>query len=252
MGTEPEPGADRPAFVDTDLRGARFVRADLSGAVMRGGFLDGADLDAPWLTTLLVNGVDVVPLVEAELDRRWPGRELRHASDPEGLRRAWAAVETAWQQAVDRVVAMPEGSVDAGVDGEWSFAQTVRHLVMATDTWLRRGVLGMSFEEAYHPAGLPNVEYASDGYDLSYFSAADPTWDEVLVARAGRQAMMRDVLAGVTPADLDAPRRHPWAPEVELSVRECLHTVLGEEWSHLRYAVRDLDALAAGRGSAAP
>ena len=249
---ELQPDAGPPTFVDTDLRGARFERADLSGAVMRGGFLDGADLDAPWLTSLLVNGVDVVPLVEAELDRRWPGRELRHATDPEGLRRAWAAVEAAWQQAVDRVVALPEGSVDARVDGEWSFAQTVRHLVMATDTWLRRGVLGMSFEEAYHPAGLPNVEYGTDGYDVSYFSADDPTWDEVLVVRAGRQAMVRDVLAALTPAELDGPRRHPGAPEVGLSVRECLHTILGEEWSHLRYAVRDLDALAAGGASAAP
>lgn len=244
---EPEPNGERPRFVDTDLRGARFVRTDLSGAVMRGGFLDGADLDAPWLESLVVNGVDVVPLVEAELDRRWPGRAERHATDPEGLRRAWAAVEAAWQQAVDRVATMPAGTVDLQVDGEWSFAQTVRHLVMATDTWLRRGVLGLSFAEAYHPVGQPNVEYATDGYDGSYFSATDPTWDEVLEVRAGRQAMVRELLAGITPADLAAPRRHPWAPEEGLSTLDCLGTILGEEWSHLRYAVRDLDRLDAGR-----
>jgi hypothetical protein len=26
-------------------------------------------------------------------------------------------------------------------------------------------------------------------------------------------------------------------------VRSCLHTILEEEWEHLRYATRDLDAL---------
>jgi len=63
-------------FTATNLRGARFIRADLSGAVMRGVDLLGADIDAPWLAedggTLLVNGVDVVPLVEAELNPASP------------------------------------------------------------------------------------------------------------------------------------------------------------------------------------
>src|SRR5512144_2210412 len=65
-------------FVDADLRGARFVEADLSGVVMRGVQVEGADIDAPWLLSgegsLLVNGIDVAPLVEAELNRRFPGR----------------------------------------------------------------------------------------------------------------------------------------------------------------------------------
>ena len=37
-------------FVDADLRGARFVRADLSGVVMRGVDVQGAEIDAPWLS----------------------------------------------------------------------------------------------------------------------------------------------------------------------------------------------------------
>lgn len=44
------------------------------------------EVDAPWLDgpggTFVVNGVDVVPLVDAELDRRFPGRSLRRATDP--------------------------------------------------------------------------------------------------------------------------------------------------------------------------
>ena len=77
-------------FVDADLRGARFVGANLSGAVMRGVQVEDADIDAPWLlsgeSSLLVNGVDVTPYVEAELNRRFPGRAEQRAEDPEGLR----------------------------------------------------------------------------------------------------------------------------------------------------------------------
>src|SRR5690606_8845747 len=85
-------------FEGADLRGARFVDADLAGVVMRGVQVEGMDVDAPWLpdgdVPLRVNGVDVVGFVEAELDRRFPGRELRRAADPEGLRAAWAALES--------------------------------------------------------------------------------------------------------------------------------------------------------------
>ena len=169
-------------FTDVDLRGARFVRSDLSGVVMRAAELGGADLDAPWLldggSTLLVNGVDVAPLVDAELDRRFPGREQRRAEDPDGLRAAWDAVERTWGATVERVAAMPAGTPDVSVDGEWSFAQTLRHLVMATDTWLGGAILGL--EAPYHPIGQPNAEYAADGYDPAVFATGVPSYDDVL------------------------------------------------------------------------
>ncbi len=160
-------------FVDADLRGARFVRSDLSGVVMRGVDVQGMDIDAPWLFdgegSLRVNGVDVVPLVEAELNRRFPGRSDRRADDPDGLRAAWASLERAWAATLERVAAMPEGTVDVSVGGEWSFAQTLRHLVMATDVWLGRAILGI--EQPFHPVGQPNVEYETDGNDMSVFAA---------------------------------------------------------------------------------
>src|SRR5258707_2935466 len=97
-------------FVDKDLQGARFNRSTLAGAVMRGVDVRGLDIDAPWLAdgALLVNGVDDVPFVEAELNRRFPGRELKQANDPDGLRTAWAALEPAWAAPVDRVGSMPQ------------------------------------------------------------------------------------------------------------------------------------------------
>ncbi|WP_088318602.1 DinB family protein [Kineosporia sp. R_H_3] len=234
-------------FVDADLHGARFVRGDLSGVVMRGVDVNGADIDAPWLLdgegSLLVNGVDVAPLVDAELDRRYPGRADRRAADPDGLRAAWAALERTWAATVDRAASMPAGTVDVSVDGEWSFAQTLRHLVMATDVWLRRAVLEV--EQPYHPLGQPNVEFEADGNDMSVFSTEVPSFAEVLEARAGRVAMVRDFLAAVTPDDLAVTRRNPWAPQYPETTLSCLHTILEEEWEHHRYAVRDLDALEA-------
>ena len=47
MGSPDEDAAR--TFVDTDLRKSRFVGCDLSGAVMRGVDIGGADIDAPWL-----------------------------------------------------------------------------------------------------------------------------------------------------------------------------------------------------------
>ena len=150
-------------FVEEDLAGARFERCDLTGAVVRGSAVGGLEVDDPWLgragEVLLDNGVDVVPFVEAELDRRFPGRSLRRETTAEGLRRAWDAVGAAWGAALDRAAALPPGSVDVRVEGEWSFAETLRHLVMATDAWLRVSVLGVAFDEAFHPWGLPHAEF---------------------------------------------------------------------------------------------
>ena len=215
-------------FTDKDLTDARFDRCLLNGAVLRGVDVDGMDIDAPWLLhggRLLVNGVDVVPYVEAQ-----PGN--RSAS--------WASVQSAWGAALDRAEGMP---VDEQVDGEWSFAQTLRHLVMATDIWLRGAVLKV--EDPLSPLGQPFAEYATDGFDTSVFVKETPAYDDVLAVRAERVGMVTDYLASATEADLAAPCRHPWAPDREVPALHCLHTVLDEEWSHLRFALRDLDALEA-------
>jgi len=235
-------------FIRADLRGARFVEADLSGVVMREVNVHRADIDAPWLSNgesfLLVNGVDVIPLVEAELNRRFPGREDRRAADPDGLRAAWAVLERTWATTLERVAAMPAGTVDVSVDGEWSFAQTLRHLVMATDVWLRRAIL--EIEQPFHPIGQANPSAEDDGLDMSIFMTDTPSYADVLEVRADRVAMVRDFLANVTTDELATTRKNPWAPEYPETTLSCLHVILEEEWEHHRYAVRDLDTIEAG------
>jgi hypothetical protein len=232
-------------FVDADLREARFVRTDLSGAVMRGVDLQGTDIDAPWLfdghSFLRVNGVDVTPLVEAELNRRFPGRAERHAGDPAGLHAAWAAVERTWAVTLARVEALPIGTVDIAVAGEWSFAQTLRHLVLATDGWLGKGI--WELDQPFHPLGLTDPSAADEGLDMSVFTTVTPSYAEVLEVRADRVAMVRDFLAGVTADELAATHPHPWGPEHRETTLACLHVILQEEWEHHRYAVRDLDTI---------
>jgi hypothetical protein len=232
-------------FVGADLRGARFIESDLSGVVMRGVQVRGADIDAPWLSEgdsfLRVNGIDVIPLVEAELNRRFPGRADRSAGDRDGLRAAWAALERAWAAALARVATMPAGTVDISVGGEWSFAQTLRHLVLATDMWLGRAILEV--EQPFHPIGLTDTSTEEDALDRSVFATATPSYAEVLEARAGRVTMVRDFLAAATPGVLAATRQDPHDPEGQETTLSCLHVIFEEEWEHYRYAVRDLDAI---------
>jgi uncharacterized damage-inducible protein DinB len=235
-------------FVEANLRGARFVESDLSGVVMRGVEVREAEIDAPWLsdgeTFLRVNDVDVIPFVEAELNRRFPGRADRRAGDPDGLRSAWAALERTWAATLERVQAMPDGTVDESVDGEWSFAQTLRHLILATDMWLRRAIL--EIEQPFHPIG--QIDAGSDdepGLDMSVFAAVAPSYAEVLEVRAGRVAMVRDFLAAITAAELTATHPNPHEPNHQETTLSCLHVILEEEWEHHRYAVRDLNAIEA-------
>src|SRR5215472_7704002 len=126
-------------FEQVDLAGARFRNVDLTGAVIRGALLVNVEIDG-LLQDVTVNGVDVVPLVEAELDRRYPDRAKMRPADADGFRQAWDILERLWQQTVARARGMPPDLLHERVDDEWSFIETLRHLVFATDAWVRRGI----------------------------------------------------------------------------------------------------------------
>ena len=230
-------------FVEANLHAARFVESDLSRVVMRGVDVSAAEIDAPWLPHspyFRVNDVDVIPLVEAELNRRFPGRADRRAKDPDGLRAAWAAIEGTWASTLERVTAMPDGTVDVSVGGEWSFVQTVRHLVLATDMWLRKAILEL--DKPFHAIGK-GFGAPDDGLDPSTVTSTEPSYAEVLEIRSGRVAMVRDFLASITPEELAAQHPSPHDPDFQETTLSCLHVILEEEWEHHRFAVRDLGAI---------
>src|SRR6476659_3068933 len=133
-------------FHDQDLTGARFERVslrkatmngvDLSGAQIRGAVFNGSrmrgvelvDVEiSGQLQNVVVNGVDIAPLVEAELNRRMPERARMRPDEPDGFREAWTILERLWEGTVARARSVPEEKLHLSVGDEWSFIQTLRH-----------------------------------------------------------------------------------------------------------------------------
>jgi hypothetical protein len=165
--------------------------------------------------------------------------------DVAGFRSAWAEVESDWAATVTRASAVAPDLLEARVAGEWSFLETLRHLVFVSDAWCRRALLGRA--DGFHPWSLPPSEVTVAGLGATPVRAS---LDDLLRLRSERQAEVCDALAGLTDAMLASgsvrvrgagyPRAGTYA------VRRCVSTLLTEEWEHHRYAVRDLDRLLAG------
>ncbi|HEV8055169.1 MAG TPA: DinB family protein [Nocardioidaceae bacterium] len=259
-------------FYEQDLTGARFGRVSLRGASFTRVFLNDARMREVDLTgvqvrgalfnqsrmrgvelvdveisgelqNVVVNGVDIAPLVEAELNRRMPERARMRPDDSEGFREAWAILERLWEGTIARARTFPEAALHRSVDDEWSFIQTLRHLNFASAAWVGRMILGNP--SPWHHLDLPWDE--APGWDgVSWEREARPSLDEVLTVRRERQAMVRHVLESLTGDQLasDVTRTEPGWPQVEnFPFKEALRVVLSEEWEHRLYAERDLTAL---------
>ena len=235
-------------FRDADLSRVRFRGVAFHGVVMRGVELGDVNISGE-IKNLVINGVDVAPFVDAELDRRDPDRVKMRPTDPAGFREAWDIVERRWDGTVERARGLDPGLLHESVDGEWSFIETLRHLVYATDAWVRRAILGDP--SPWHPLDLPWDEFP-DTPGTPRDRAARPSLDEVLALRRDRMATVRTVVDGLTDdalaaqtSPVDAPG---WPPPQSFPVRECLLTVLNEEYWHRQFAERDLDALVKAPG----
>ncbi|GAA2900384.1 DinB family protein [Pseudonocardia halophobica] len=231
------------SLTDARLGEVDVNRASLWRVRLRGAWIHEVEIDG-YVGDLRINGVDVGPLIEAELDRRHPHRAAMRPDDVAGFREAWDILESLWAGTVDRARALPPELLHEQVDGEWSFVQTLRHLLFATDIWVRRAILGDP--APWHPLSLPFDEMEPDP-GVPWDRAARPDLDEVLALRADRRATVRRVIEGLTEEAL-AGRTEPvdgpgYPPADSYPVAECLGTVLTEEWQHRLYAERDLDVL---------
>jgi uncharacterized damage-inducible protein DinB len=232
-------------FEGRDLSGAVFWGVDLSGAHFRDVNLTDVTITHAWVRNVdidalvdhvTINGVDVTEFVN-ERDPWYPLRAMLRPADPEGFGAAWQALEQAWASTIERAQRLTEEQRHESVGGEWSFVDTLRHLVMAMDKWFTVPILG---EEAFDPVGLPNTGSADFPWP-GLQRDADPTTDEVLDVRARRAARFRQFLDTMTPADLE--REVDVLENGTTPVNECLYTVFEEEFWHNRYAVRDLAQL---------
>lgn len=234
---------------DVDLRGASLRMVDLRGLRARDVWLDDVDITGD-IGTVRINGVDVAPFVEAELDRIHPDRPKMRPTDAAGYREGWDALERLWAQTVQRARTFPPELLHERVDGEWSFIETLRHLVFATDAWVRRALLGDP--EPWHPLDLPHDDMP-DSPPVPRDRDARPSLEDVLSLRADRMATVRrvvDALTDETLAGSTDPVLEAGYPEPEsFAVTRILRTILNEEWQHRLYAERDLDALAAAHGT---
>jgi hypothetical protein len=235
-------------FRDVDLAGVRFHGGEMSGVVMRGVELVDVDIHGE-IGKLTINGVDVGRMINAELDRRYPERAKMRPTDPAGFREAWDIVERLWDETVERARRLDPELLHDSVDGEWSFIETLRHLAFATDSWIRRAILG-------DPSPWDRLDLPWDGMPDTPGVPRDrgvrPSLDVVLELRRDRMSTVREVVDGLTDESLDgdteAVEGPGWPEPGSYPVRECLLCILNEEWEHRLYAERDLAALAARSG----
>jgi DinB superfamily/Pentapeptide repeats (8 copies) len=232
-------------FSASSMSGSRFRNIDLTRSVLRGLELVDVEIDG-LIRNVTINGVDIGPLIDAELDKRDPDRAKMRPADPAGFREAWDTVERLWEQTVARARRLPPELLDESVDGEWSFTETLRHLVFATDVWIRRAVLGDP--APWHPLDLPS-DGLPDTPGVPADRAARPSLEEVLALRRDRMSTVRGLVDGLTDASLDTRTERVdapgWPPPRSFPVRQCLLVILSEEWEHRRFAERDLAVLEA-------
>jgi hypothetical protein len=232
-------------FDVADLRGARFIDCDMTGVTIRDGMLVNVCISG-FVSNLTVNGVDVSDFVNAELDRRHPERvQFREGQTADDVRAIWDTIEGLWAPATERAGRLPGSALAEQVDEEWSFEQTLRHLVFITDAWASRTILNEPMP--YHRLGLPQSWYpAADAYALGIDVTAQPGYDEILAARADRMDIVRRIVASLTDDDLGRLCQRspaPGYPDEDRSVIDCISVVMDEEIEHYRFAVRDLSVL---------
>jgi len=230
-----------------DLMDAVFWGADLSRATFRDVNLTGVHISHAWLVDveidalverMVVNGVDVTDYVNQH-DPWYPLRTMLRPTTPADMRTTWAALEAEWADTIAEAVALPGDDARRSVNDEFSFVQTVQHLVFAVDKWFTVPVLGGEF----HPIGLPNRGSLDFGWpNLDY--SLTPTLADALAVRADRSARIRNFLDTVTEADVE--REIDVMENGPHPLQECLYTVFEEEFWHLRYARRDLAIITGG------
>jgi DinB superfamily/Pentapeptide repeats (9 copies) len=237
----PEPIAAR--VEDPDFSGVRFHGPNFENSVVTDGWFVNADFSGD-VEGLRINGVEVHPLIEAELNRRSPERVLLRATDPKALAKTWTMLDAMWKTSISRARSLPEPWLYERVNEEWSFVETLRHMIMATDCWHGRMIRGEP--HPYHRWGLAG-SFLTEPESLGLDVTATPSLDEVLVVRQEHFDDVGTTISSLTDAELERmcqPPSTPGHPNQPRTVLNCLHVILNEEWEHNGYVNRDLEILA--------
>ena len=187
-------------------------------------------------------GQDAPPPSPDEAEKalnRWP-------ADLAGLRVEWSNMKGGWDQTVSWAQTLGEQACRERVNNEWSFIETLRHLVFVTDAWIGRVVL---CEQApYHRESLPPT-FLPDLSFLGIDTTVELSMDAAISLRADSQATVDDLLTSLDDdgllrlCDVNPARGFP--PDTTHTVLRCVQVVLNEESAHHAFARRDLAAIEA-------
>jgi uncharacterized protein YjbI with pentapeptide repeats len=219
-------------FVNVDLSGARFRNVDLRGVKASEAMLVGARFSG-LIHGLVVNDIEIAPLITAELDRRYPERTKLRPTGADAVRAGWQVIEGLWEATKSRASTLPEATLHQRVDDEWSFLESMRHLVFVTDVWVSATVLGRTGH--HHVFGMP-PSFVTDASQFGIDVNADPPFADVVVAREDRMNVVRELVADLSDTDLGRQCG-------DQTLLACLWALFDEEWHHNWFANRDLDSL---------
>jgi hypothetical protein len=159
------------------------------------------------------------------------------ADDPAGLLAAWGKVGEFWAETVAQAMRLGEKQLNTRVHDEWSFIETLRHLINVTDAWI--GDLVLEQVHPYDPIGLP-PDFFPPGPELGLDLEAKPSLTRVLGSRRDRMSEMHDAIGGVPVDGLDRICERFGG---QFTVLGAFQNVIFEEWAHHAYATRDLASL---------
>ena len=222
-------------FWGADLSGARFRDVNLTDVKISHAWLVNVDIDA-LVDKVVINGVDVTAYVN-DSDPWYPLRAMLRPTDPEGMRAARAALEDVWAKTITRATALPEEMLHQSVNNEWSFVQTLRHLVSRWTSGSRR----RSSEKASTRWGCRTA-------------ARSTSRGRASITTSGRLCRELSPCVPIAPtafAYLESVATTDFTRPIEVlengtnPLQECLYTVFEEEFWHNRYALRDLAQLEA-------
>ncbi|WP_214316616.1 DinB family protein [Nonomuraea sediminis] len=240
-------------YGNTDaFRGASFTSAGFAAATFRDcdmrriKIVDSLLVDVSVsgdVRNFLVNDVDVTPFVEAQLDRRHLERvQLRAMRTADDFRAMWDTIERLWLETVARAERLPR----LVMNGSTASGPSSRRFVTCSSP-PTPGQAGRSSTSRCPSTGSasPTPVIRPRTRRGSAWTSS-PSYAAVMEARAGRVAVVRGIVDGLTDTELArmctrAPA--PGYPEEARSVGSCLRVVMEEECEHRRYMVRDLAVL---------
>ena len=221
-------------FWGVHLNRATFRDVDFTGVRTHHVFLNDVEIDG-FIDGLVINGVDVTDFVNQH-DPWQPLRGMLLPTTASQVAAAWHALSTAWDETIEQATTLAPNHLEESVNGEWSFLDTLRHLVFVSDKWILDPLSGAQWRSI----GLPNTgsrDFPWPGIDRTY----QPTLEDVLAVRRSQGDAIAQLVGELKDDDLEVSV--VIVENGQATALDCWHTLLEEEFEHRRYALRDLAAL---------